>query len=221
MDSARAKMMLSLLVISGVILGQGLLAPSASAHTSSTSIQTVTDAGGSVTSVSGGTAASKQAWLAAHPVSTRAGTITPNYTISNKELYSSGRTNMYGSYSSVSGKTDADVTSGWEEYADFKNSSATVDWWGGSPVNARELQASMKWEVHGLDVSVSIPAGVGFSRSGTSITWEPPAVGNTWHETLSRSASVHFWTPFTFYSEYFWSDANVLLGTTWYYVKGN
>lgn len=160
----RAGMVPSLIAISGIVLGQGLLAQSASAGTSSSSIHTVTDrsdAGNLVTSVSGGTMATKRAWLAAESNSRPPHSVTPDYTVSNKELYSSGRTNMHGSYSSVSGKTDADVTSGWEEYADFKNSSNTADWWGGSPVNARELQASMKWEVHGLDISVSVPAGVG------------------------------------------------------------
>jgi hypothetical protein len=128
---------------------------------------------------------------------------------------------MDNSDSQVSGSTDADVTSGLEEYADFKNSSATADWWGSNPVNARYIQASMTWKVSGLDVSVTVPTGAAFSRSGNSVTWEPPAIANTWEETLSRSTSVHFATPFTFYSEGFEADANVLLGTTWYYVQGD
>lgn len=79
----------------------------------------------------------------------------------------------------------------------------------------------MRWVVSGLDVSVSVPFGVGFSRSGSSVTWAPPAVGNTWQLSLSRSASVHFATPFTFYSDSFYTNADVLLGTTWYAVVGN
>jgi hypothetical protein len=222
---------------------------SAAADTGPVSIQTVTgaDSAGAISSDSGGTAAAKSAYLATANTAPPAGYtptpaggfalpsvttgystgdttdsgVTPDYTVSNKEMYSSGRTNMHGSYSSVSGKTDADVTSGWEEYADFKNSSSNAYWWGGSPINAAQMDASMTWKMSGLDVSVSVPAGVSFSRSGNAVIWGPPAVANTWHVGLSRSSSVHFATPFTFYSEYFYADADVLIGSTWYHVSGN
>lgn len=151
----------------------GLVAQPASAATIGSRIQVSTSSvdGGTVTTASGGSATSKQLWLAGHAADP-SGTVTPDYTVSNSWLYSSGQANMSGSYSSVSGKTDADITAGWEEYADFINSSMTAYWWGLNPVNAQQMNPDMKWGVSGLDVSVTVPTGGGwtFSEQPAAVT---------------------------------------------------
>jgi len=214
----------SIAVATAVAAGSMAFPASAFAASSSISVTTTNVDGGTVTSTSGGTAASKQAWLNNElnkKTATAAPLVRPNYTVSNKELYSSGSTNMAGSYSTVSAATDADVTSGLEEYADFINSSSNAFWEGSSPVNAQQMSPSMEWVVSGLDVSVSVPVGVGFTRSGSSVTWAPGSISNTWQAYMTRTASVHFATPFTFYSDNFHSDCSVLIGNHWYVVVGN
>jgi hypothetical protein len=208
------------------------------------SLQTTTttdDFGNTIITVSGGTAAQKQAAYmsdvdsaddpvgASNDMDTSSFTqpqytdetgVEPSYTVSNKELYDSPRANMRRSYSTVKGHTDADVTSGWEEYADFKNSRATAYWWGTQPENATRINASMRWWVDGIDISVNVPPGVGFSRSGSEIDWKPgPTTKPSSVETLVHDPAVHFYTPFTFYSEHYRNDGDFLFGTTWYNVS--
>jgi hypothetical protein len=106
----------------------------------------------------------------------------------------------------------------WSEH--FASNSSYSDWLGAKPFNATTVDASMSWWVSGVNVSPSLPAGVGFSAAGSGITWNPPSVNNTYYENLSYQAAVNINATHIF-NGYFTDQADILLGNSWYHVQGN
>lgn len=72
-----------------------------------------------------------------------------------------------------------------ETHASFEQNSSTAQWLGARPFNATSVTHTDTWGVDGVNISASIPAGVGFSGSNSQVQWQT-AIGNNW-------ASYHNW----------------------------
>jgi hypothetical protein len=108
----------------------------------------------------------------------------------------------------------------WTCTATFQNNYAEISWLGLNPYYANTINASMKWWVGGINVTPWLPPGAGFSTAGSSVTWQPGAINNTWQVTLNYPAGVRIDAD-VIYNTYFTDQGDILLGTTWYHVQGN
>lgn len=102
----------------------------------------------------------------------------------------------------------------------YKNSHSDTYWWGANPVNAKQINASLKWWITGVNINFSLPPGAGFSRVTGGVLWKPGAVSNTWHVHLSYSSGVGIKATVIF-SVFYSDQADILLGSSWYHVQGN
>jgi len=87
--------------------------------------------------------------------------------------------------------------------------------------NATLVNASLKWWVSGVNVSVSLPPGGTFSSTnGSDVEWTPGAVPSTWYVGLSRDANVDISATlvtrrnFLVYTDF-------LVSNHWYHAEGN
>jgi len=157
----------------------------------------------------------KQEWLDKYGASTVApsssGTLTSSGYASGpygpQSFYTTGHTHW--SYSCTLGCSAA-----------FSSSTSLSEWLGDPPFNANDINASMKWWLSGIDISVQIPPGVGFTKSGSGLIWQPGDVQNTWRVSLNYSAAIHM-TAFVISSVHFTDQADIRLGSSWYHVQGN
>ncbi len=108
----------------------------------------------------------------------------------------------------------------WSCTTTFSSNSSTADWLGSSPYNAQSINASMKWWLSGIDISVSIPAGAGFTANGSALTWMPGAVNDTWIVSLNYSAGINLNAQYI-NSSHFTDQADIEVGNNWYHVQGN
>ncbi|MDX6245267.1 MAG: hypothetical protein QOE76_2990 [Frankiales bacterium] len=146
--------------------------------------------------------------------------VHPNYTQWAGTITSNGSVAAHGSTLDAKSSTYDNNTVGWLVYDDFTNTTAAFHWYGASPYNAAKIVPSVKWWISGADVSVSLPAGAGFSGSGSAVIWAPGFVTNTWETALNYAQRVHL-SAAVQYSAHFQSFADFLLGSTWYHVQGN
>lgn len=142
-------------------------------------------------------------------------TFSPNASVKYSQL--SGNVQAYGQSSGESSQNVAGV-----EYVDFTNSSITGCWLGTVPFYADGIAPSAKWWVSGVAISVSIPAGVGFSQSGSGVAWNPGTVPHSspyycasanWQQDIKFSAAV-------INNAYFTAAADIAISGQWYHVSG-
>lgn len=110
--------------------------------------------------------------------------------------------------SSVTNPSTVDVS--------FTDSYGDHAWLGSSPVNASEIAPTFQWWLGGIDVSVSVPAGITFSSTGSGVEWNPGAVDNTWQTSMTYNPAVTESTVFLT-NTYIDSAASYLISGGWYY----
>jgi hypothetical protein len=106
----------------------------------------------------------------------------------------------------------------WRCDATFSNNYADISWLGNYPsYNAQTIVGSMKWWLSGLNITFSVPPGVGFQQSGSGVLWQPPGVNDTWREILEYEAGVKITADYV-HMVYFDAQGDILLGNHWYHV---
>jgi hypothetical protein len=103
-------------------------------------------------------------------------------------------------------------------YRKFTKSSGDFSYIG--PGNLSQIRGSLKWWISGVNVSFSLPVGVGFSAAGSGIQWEPDAVSNTWREQLNYPGLVQI-NANIISGTNFQVNGAYRKGTAWYYVVGS
>jgi hypothetical protein len=86
--------------------------------------------------------------------------------------------NYLGGAAGASHKASVTWDAGWSVSASFSGEARAV-WMGNSPWNADWIENKIRWSVSGLNVSLSIPAGVTITGSGKNASWNV-AYGPTW-----------------------------------------
>jgi hypothetical protein len=175
--------------------------------------------GAGIVSVPAPSKLSKEEWLAKYG---SAGGAVP-MPMASGNLYSEGY--AYGPAGSRSfhtyGRTHYDTSCGLVSCgATFINSSSESSWLGFSPFYADLIDASMKWWVSGINISFSLPPGVGFSRVGSGILWKPGAIEDHWIARLNYGAGIRLnGTVIT--GVHFTDQADIRINNAWYHVQGN
>lgn len=78
----------------------------------------------------------------------------------------------------------------------FNNGHSWGRWLGSNPFNATSMTLADTYKAEGVSVTVSYPAGAGFSGSGDTVTWSG-SVSNTW--TIDHYYNgIHFSTGWWF-----------------------
>lgn len=212
---------LTALVAAVLLAGQGVsqAAPGVDAKPGNPApgMRIVMQDGPGTVSVPANTGDTKEQWLAKYGTEDDVSTMAAGHLVST--AYASGPA---GSQSfKANGYTDVSTGCGtWDCTATYRNNYAEISWLGSSPYNANTVNGSIKWWVGGVDVSPSLPSGVGFSKNGSAITWQPGAVNNTWRVTLNYSAGVEIDASYI-NTAYFTDQGDILLGSSWYHVQGN
>jgi hypothetical protein len=82
------------------------------------------------------------------------------------------RHNIAGSYIDVGFNDAHHIHRGFTTFCvTFDSGSGSTHWFGSSPFNARSLHYSQHWHFEGINVSVNVPGGAGFSGGGSNINW--------------------------------------------------
>lgn len=85
----------------------------------------------------------------------------------------------------TTGQIYAQFNSTWKVVDQFVNlcysvaGTSRAAWTGSVPFNANKVKLVDEWHVDGLSITLGYPSGVGFSGSGTTISWTTTA-SNTW-----------------------------------------
>jgi hypothetical protein len=200
----------------------GIAAPSAMAATTKTPPPgwqyATTSIGGQVLVPSETVTGDKEAWLAAHPISSHSGSVTPmSGTTSDGYIYSAASLKVSGSDIHASGHTQ--VTSYYAQTQFVFRDSNVIDSWDGSG-NPTAISPSMKWWINGVGVSVQIPAGVGFGGGGSAVTYAPGAVSGYSYASADYSYGIVEWCAIADTTN-FQSYGDFLFGNSWYRVNGN
>lgn len=102
-------------------------------------------------------------------------------------------------YSALNGNVQANINAnlnGWTNVVNFEcSTTSTVGryyWWGSTPaVDWSSIDPSLSWNISGLNVSLYVPAGVGFSGAGGTITLQAGGGPSGWETSLSYAQAVH------------------------------
>lgn len=114
------------------------------------------------------------------------------------------------------GHSYVSLSSGWwYAYAKYTSSSAHARWWGYSPYYADQIAAKAVWSTSGIGVAMTVPFGVGFSGSGSSVSWRPGARAGTWYQDIYYVGTITEKAPII-YSEHYNTHMDAELAGVWY-----
>ena len=104
----------------------------------------------------------------------------------------------------------------------FCSNSATFIWWGDEPsYNWQSYAPAFNWTQTGIDISVSVPPGIGFSGGSDDVTWSGGQGGSgRWSGTISYQQKVGF-SAVVADTAKFESTAAIWLGGNSYGVSAN
>lgn len=101
-------------------------------------------------------------------------------------------------YSALNGNVQANINAnlnGWTNAINFEcSSTSTVGqfyWWGSTPaLYWSAIDPSLSWNISGLNVSLYVPAGVGFSGAGGTITLQGGQAPSGWETSLTYAQAI-------------------------------
>lgn len=103
--------------------------------------------------------------------------------------------------------------------ATFTGTHASFTWLGDSPFMADQISGSTKWWIDGLAVNVTVswPPGIGFTKSDASVTWHPDPIKGEFQETLNYNGAIVM-NAANGWNTHFSAQADFQIGGGWYHV---